>query len=577
MLYPMIGQQWGSYRLTRLLGGGTFADVYLGQHVRLGMQAAVKILRATLDDQVAESFQQEAHVVAALLHPHIVRLLDFDVQDDQPFLVLEYAPSGSLHQRHAHGEKLPLPLVVDYVNQVASALQYAHEQQLIHCDVKPANMLIGRQGEILLSDFGIAMIAHSTSSMPLQDLQGTPRYMAPEQIQGHPQVASDQYALGIAVYQWLTGSAPFQGSPNEVIDQHLATPPRPPHEFIPSISEEVEHVILTALAKEPGMRFGSVVAFAHALQQAMESVHPPTRSTLGHASHARLLASAMSPASGLAILESPLPPQPESPPAPQNQQPRKHPGEPEHSFLTPTFERWIQTMPTDVLLASPQAVNKRVTRPLTGVANPARHVNTRRGCLILSTVILVFLLIGGAILLENSASLYTSMIKNPGAGSGGLVPTASHPTQVVGANQDTPTATSPAGSNASPSSSSSTPGPQPTPAPGCLRASPASITTTQVLGANASLPGSALTLTNCSPASAHWTAAVQYNSGSGWTSCNPAGGTIPANSSQTIHLVAGSPTVLLGTYSARWIFSVGNANSTVKITLVVVAQVLKHA
>jgi len=167
------GQQLGNYRLERLLGRGGFAEVYLGYHLRLQRQAAIKVLLASLSEQEVEPFEQEARVIAALDHPNIVRILDFDVQNGIPFLVMDYLPHGTLRQRCAQGECVPLPTVVSQVKQVAEALQYAHDQRLIHRDVKPENMLIGRRGEVVLSDFGIAAIAHSTSSMTAQASVGT--------------------------------------------------------------------------------------------------------------------------------------------------------------------------------------------------------------------------------------------------------------------------------------------------------------------------------------------------------------------------------------------------------------------
>jgi len=195
-----VGQRLGNYRLVHLLGRGGFAEVYLGQHLRLNRQAAIKILHTQLADaDDIENFQLEAQTVASLIHPHIVRVLDFDVKDGVPFLVIDYAPNGSLRRQHAKGVPLPLPTIVSYVKQIANALQYAHEQKLIHRDVKPENMLLGRRDEVLLSEFGIATIAQSSRYQGTQDMAGTITYMAPEQIQGKPRPASDQYALGVVV------------------------------------------------------------------------------------------------------------------------------------------------------------------------------------------------------------------------------------------------------------------------------------------------------------------------------------------------------------------------------------------
>ena len=159
------GQQFGNYRLVALLGQGGYAEVYLGQHLRLNQQAAIKVLHAHLTETEAEHFQQEAQTIATLTHPGIVRVFDYDVQEGVPFLVMDYAPNGTLRRRYPRGSLVPLAVIVSAVKQVADALQYAHEQKFIHRDVKPENMLLGRREEVLLSDFGIATLAQSTSSL----------------------------------------------------------------------------------------------------------------------------------------------------------------------------------------------------------------------------------------------------------------------------------------------------------------------------------------------------------------------------------------------------------------------------
>jgi serine/threonine protein kinase/regulation of enolase protein 1 (concanavalin A-like superfamily) len=269
------GQQLGNYRLVRLLGRGGFAEVYLGQHLKLRRLAAIKVLHAYLSEKEIEAFQQEAQIIATLEHSHIVRVFDFDVQDGVPFLVMDYLPNGTLRQRHGKGGRVPLPTVVSYVRQVAEALQYAHNQRLIHRDIKPGNMLIGRNNEVVLSDFGIAVFAHSTSSMTAQASAGTIPYMAPEQIQAQARAASDQYALGVVVYEWLCGAYPFDGSFTEIMSKHLMVPPPPLRQKVPMLSAEVERVVLTALAKDPNQRFSSVQAFANALEEASQVTQKP--------------------------------------------------------------------------------------------------------------------------------------------------------------------------------------------------------------------------------------------------------------------------------------------------------------
>ncbi|HEY4385573.1 MAG TPA: serine/threonine-protein kinase, partial [Ktedonobacteraceae bacterium] len=267
------GQQVGDYRLLRLLGDGSFGEVYLAEHLRNHSQVAIKILQARLTrGEELKAFINEARTFR-LKHPHIIPLLDFGItRDDVPYLVMEYAPRGTLREQHPLGIQLPLPTVVSYVNQVASALQYAHDFYLIHRDVKPENMLVGSNGDILLTDFGIAAVAHNSYTLSRQPegIGGTVSYMAPEQIEGKPRPASDQYALGILTYEWLSGKRPFHGPPIEVMMQHISAPPASFSHLTPNIPVEVEQVVFTALAKDPTQRFGSIQSFATAFTQASQ-------------------------------------------------------------------------------------------------------------------------------------------------------------------------------------------------------------------------------------------------------------------------------------------------------------------
>jgi serine/threonine protein kinase len=263
-----VGQQLGHYRLQRLLGTGGFAEVYLGEHLHLGTQVAIKILHTKLAAEEAEIFLQEARLIARLLHPHIIRVLDFEVADMIPFLIMDYAPGGTLRQRHPKGTQVPLPYIIEYVKQIADGLQYAHEQKLIHRDIKPENMLIAQNGAIIISDFGVASVAHSTESQTVVEMAGTLPYIAPEQLQGLPRPASDQYALAIVVYEWISGSRPFQGTFSEIVSQHLVKTPPPLHDRVPDISPAVERVIFKAMSKDPRDRFATIREFANELELA---------------------------------------------------------------------------------------------------------------------------------------------------------------------------------------------------------------------------------------------------------------------------------------------------------------------
>src|SRR5947209_3762268 len=266
------GQQLGNYRVINLIGRGGFADVYLAEHIYLKTQVAIKILQTKVaHDEDLEGFLKEARTVAHLLHPNIVRVMDFGVDEETPFLVMDYAPNGSLRRRYRKDTQLPLPLILSYVKHIAAALQYAHNEKLIHRDIKPENMLVGRNNEVLLSDFGIALLAQSSRYHRTQDIVGTVAYMAPEQIQGKPRPASDQYSLVIVVYEWLSGDRPFRGSFTELCTQQMYAPPPPLHEKVPSLPPDVERVVLTALAKDHKHRFASVQAFATALEQASQA------------------------------------------------------------------------------------------------------------------------------------------------------------------------------------------------------------------------------------------------------------------------------------------------------------------
>ncbi len=265
------GQLLGNYRLIRLLGRGGFAEVYLGEHLHLNTQAAIKLLSAQLDGNELEHFRDEARLVARLEHPHIVRVLDFGVAEGVPFLVMSYASNGTLRTLYPKGSRLPLHTIVAYARQVASALQHAHNEKLIHRDVKPENMLLDKQGTILLSDFGLATVAQSSNTQTPGDIAGTVTYMAPEQLRGKPCPASDQYALGVVIYEWLCGTTPFHGHGYEAATQHILTPPPSLCEKLPTLPKSIEDVVLRTLEKDQHKRFASIQEFANMLEQVYQA------------------------------------------------------------------------------------------------------------------------------------------------------------------------------------------------------------------------------------------------------------------------------------------------------------------
>jgi serine/threonine protein kinase len=269
-----VGKQFGHYRLLRLLGAGNFAAVYLGEHRYLEVPAAIKVLHVRMESDTHDIFLREARTIARLRHPHIVRVLDFGVEEQIPYLVMEYCPNGTLRTRHPKATRLPTECIVRYVQQIASALDYAHQQGVIHRDIKPENLLLNERDEVVISDFGLAIVQYTLDSISAPNLAGTPVYMAPEQIQRHPCPASDQYALGVMVYEWLTGEPPFPGPGIALFVQHMYQAPPGLLARLPHLHPTVEEVVLQALAKDPQQRFATVGDFAQALEEVCTTTQP---------------------------------------------------------------------------------------------------------------------------------------------------------------------------------------------------------------------------------------------------------------------------------------------------------------
>ncbi len=285
-----IGQQFGDYRLMSFIGSGSFGDVYLGEHTGEESEhklAAIKLLHVKLTDpDDVKSFINEARSNSRLRHANIVELLDFGIgEDDTPYLAMTYAPNGTMRSQHHRKSYVPLSAIATYVKQIAAALQHAHKRKVVHRDVKPENILLGSENEVLLTDFGIAAVAHSTRSVNVQKTAGTIHYMAPEHIQGKARPASDQYSLGIMVYEWICGELPFYGTWHEIAIQQTLAEPASLLEKVPELSPEVEKVVMRALAKDPGERFPSVTDFAEALEKAIKMYIPIGRTVYTYEGH----------------------------------------------------------------------------------------------------------------------------------------------------------------------------------------------------------------------------------------------------------------------------------------------------
>jgi eukaryotic-like serine/threonine-protein kinase len=279
-------QRIGRYQLGRPIGRGGMGEVYLAEDTYIQRQVAIKVIQSDGDalkdervqPQALRVFEREMRAIAKLDHPHILSLYDYgeEVVDGYKlaYMVMPYREEGSLAHwlRHTHSEPLAVIEVNALLQQAAEAIQFAHDQGIVHQDIKPSNFLIRqhprRPGspDLLLADFGIAkFLLTSTSSS--QSIKGTPIYMAPEQWQGKAVPASDQYSLAIMVYDLLTGQQPFKGHLGELMYKHLNELPQPPSQLNAKVARELDSILLRALAKKPEERFESISAFAMAFEQ----------------------------------------------------------------------------------------------------------------------------------------------------------------------------------------------------------------------------------------------------------------------------------------------------------------------
>lgn len=259
----------GNYRLVERIGRGGMGEVFRAQHVRLGSEAAIKLLLPGLigEDDFLRRFEREATSTAALQHPAILPVWDFGEHEGRPYLIMPLVRGGTLQDVLERGV-LALGDILAYLRPVASALDYAHSRGIVHRDVKPVNIMLDQWGRVYLADFGIARALEGSSRLTRSGvIIGTPEYMAPEQGFGRVVPGSDQYAVGIILYQLLAGRVPFTAdTPLAVMMQHAQAPlPLAPLRRSPAASPAVEAVLLRGLAKEPEARYPSVGAFLDAL------------------------------------------------------------------------------------------------------------------------------------------------------------------------------------------------------------------------------------------------------------------------------------------------------------------------
>jgi serine/threonine-protein kinase len=292
----------GRYRVSARLGSGGMADVYLAHDTLLGRQVALKLLhhRFSEDQEFVERFRREASSAAGLSHPNVVAVFDRGEWDGTYYIAMEYLPGRSLKAVvREHGPLSP-PDAIDIVVQILLAVRFAHRRGIIHRDIKPHNVILDEEGRAKVTDFGIARAGASDMTLT-GSIMGTAQYLSPEQAQGHSvSETSDLYAVGVVLYELLTGSVPFEGDSAVTIAlKQVSAEPIPPSTRNPEVGPALDAVVMRSLAKDPLARFASADEFIAALQQSREGIspapafngNPPTRDT------------------GAALLVPPLPPE----------------------------------------------------------------------------------------------------------------------------------------------------------------------------------------------------------------------------------------------------------------------------
>src|SRR5437762_5400600 len=248
----------GRYLITRKLGAGGMADVYLAEDQELGRRVAIKILndRHAADDQFIERFRREAKNAAGLSHPNIVSIYDRGEAEGTYYIAMEFLDGRSLKELIVGRGPAPIKISIEYARQILAAIGFAHRHGIVHRDIKPHNVLVGPEGRLKVTDFGIARSGASQMT-EVGSIIGTAQYLSPEQARGAPvDQTSDLYSVGVVLYELLTGQVPFTGeTPLEIAMKHLSEVPKPPSELRPEVPHDLDLVVLRALAKDPADRY----------------------------------------------------------------------------------------------------------------------------------------------------------------------------------------------------------------------------------------------------------------------------------------------------------------------------------
>ena len=273
---PVLG---GRYKVIRPLGAGGMAHVYQGLDLSLQREVALKVLREDLieDPAFRDRFLQEARAAANLLHPNIVTIYDFGQDATGYFMVMEYVQGTDLKTLLRRRGRLPVEQAIDLGIQICAGAGYAHRAGLVHCDLKPQNILVSPEGRAKITDFGIARaLASIHPDESSEVVWGSPQYFAPEQAAGGPpSPSSDVYGIGVMLFEMLTARLPFDtDDPARLAEMHLTTTPPSPRSFNPGIPTALEQIILKVLSKEPSARYRTADQLGHVL--ATFSASPPT-------------------------------------------------------------------------------------------------------------------------------------------------------------------------------------------------------------------------------------------------------------------------------------------------------------
>ncbi|HKY55069.1 MAG TPA: serine/threonine-protein kinase [Anaerolineales bacterium] len=277
-----VGENVGPYRIIEQLGQGGMATVFKAYHAFLDRYVAIKALHPAFnqDPNFEARFQREARVVAKLEHPHIVPVYDYAEHEKRPYLVMKFIEGDTLKARLDTGP-LPSEDIVSIVDAVGSALAYAHRQGVLHRDIKPSNVLVAKDGQIYLADFGLARMAQlGESTLSSDTIMGTPQYISPEQAMGIKELdeRTDLYSFGVMLYEMIVGKVPFNAdTPFSVIHDHIYSPLPLPHTVNPNVPESVERVLLKALAKERDDRYENVAQMVTAFKDAWAEARIPVQ------------------------------------------------------------------------------------------------------------------------------------------------------------------------------------------------------------------------------------------------------------------------------------------------------------